>query len=76
MTRYAHPCRRCRPVLYRHEDGWDAYPASECYALPDGSLIPAWFDAAIVEDAPTRKAAVEELRSLHGPFGTCIAVAS
>jgi hypothetical protein len=65
-------CRKCRPVIWKHQDGWDVYPRSECYPAPDGSMIPAWFDSALVEDAPTRKAAIEELLEWH-PIGICLA---
>jgi hypothetical protein len=64
-------CRKCSPVIYRHEDGWDIYPISECYRAPDGTWIPAWFDGSIVQDAETRKAALEELAGWH-VLGFCL----
>lgn len=69
--RTATRCSNCQPVLFKHEDGWDIYPASECLPAPDGTLVPAWFDAPLVEDEPTRKAALAELAEWH-PHGFCL----
>lgn len=66
-------CRACKPVLFRHEDGWDIYPRSECYMTHDGTYIPAWFDQPIVTDAPTRAAAIREWAEFHPGLGFCIA---
>lgn len=63
-------CPICKPVAYKHEDGWDIYPKSECYKLGT-DWIPAWFDSAIVEDALTRTAAFIEWRKAH-IFGICM----
>jgi hypothetical protein len=63
-------CKVCKPVFYKHEDGWDAYPQRECYRL-NGEWIPAWFDGFLVEDAPTKAAAQKEVDSLH-LFGMCL----
>lgn len=64
-------CRQCKPVLFRHEDGWDFYPAAECQRAESGELVPAWFDAPIVLDAKTRKDALAELAIWH-PHGVCL----
>jgi hypothetical protein len=63
-------CRTCQPVAFKHADGWDIYPKSECHKV-EGEWIPAWFDCAIVEDAPTRKAAFDEWRKAHF-MGICM----
>jgi hypothetical protein len=64
-------CRKCTPVVWHHADGWDVYPGSECQRTEAGALVPRWFDAPIVEDFPTRKAALAELAEWH-PFGVCL----
>ena len=64
-------CRACSPVVWRHEDGWDVYPGSECQRTENGQLVPRWFDAPIVEDAATRKAALTALAEWH-PCGICL----
>lgn len=69
MSRTTYPC--CKPVFWRHEDGWDVYPREECMQLTDGSWVPRWFDQFIIEDAPTRKAAAAELKEWH-VFGICL----
>jgi len=65
----------CKPVYFRHEDGWDVYPKSECHqplwAQGNTTWIPRWFDEAIIEDAPTKLAAQKEMADLH-PFGLCL----
>lgn len=66
-------CRKCKPVFFKHEDGWDVYSEKDCYSLQDGSLHPRWYDNCIVEDAPTKRNAIEQLATLH-TFGMCIAV--
>jgi hypothetical protein len=64
-----YPC--CAPVLFHHDCGWDAYRTSECTTI-NNKLVPAWFDNAIVEDAPTKEACIRELSELH-VLGVCIA---
>ena len=60
----------CEPVYWKHEDGWDIYKKSDCNFY-GGSWIPRWFDCAIAEDLPTRKAAEEELATFH-VLGICL----
>ena len=60
----------CKPVFFKHEDGWDIYSASEC-AIQNGELVPKWFDSAIVEDAKTKKVATEQFEGMH-PLGICL----
>lgn len=68
MSRLA--CRKCDPVIWKHEDGWDIYPGRETYRLGT-ERIPAWFDAPLIEDAPTKTAAVAEWREMHA-LGFCL----
>lgn len=65
-------CNQCQPVFYKHQDGWDIYRRADCDVLETGQLMPKWFDGAIVEDAPTKAAAKQELASLH-ILGMCLA---
>lgn len=69
MSRATYPC--CKPVFWKHEDGWDVYPRSECMQLADGSWVPKWFDSPIVEDARTRKEASAEIADFH-VLGICL----
>jgi hypothetical protein len=66
-------CAKCKPVAFKHEDGWDIYPKSECQNI-NGKWIPKFFDCAIVEDAKTKKEAFDEWRKSH-LFGICLVVA-
>ena len=65
-------CRTCTPVVWHHADGWDVYPGTECYQ-PNGTgrRVPRWFDSPIVEDAPTRVDALNQLAEWH-PHGLCL----
>jgi hypothetical protein len=62
------PC--CKPVLNKHEDGWDAHRLADCQTLRDGLIVPAFFDNLLVEDAPTKKAAILALNKSH-LWGMC-----
>ena len=65
-------CTKCQIVYFRHDDGWDIYKAEDCYKI-NGHLVPRWFDCAIVEDAPTKKAAYEEWKGYHiKELGICL----
>lgn len=64
-----YPC--CKPVLWKHGDGWDVYTREQCQKAEDGTLVPTWFDDAIIEDAPTKRAALTELAQMH-ILGICI----
>lgn len=57
-------CKICRPVLFKHDDGWDIYSARDCYEV-GGELIPRWFDRPLVQDAPTKAAAIAEWKEMH-----------
>lgn len=59
-------CKVCRPVLFKHDDGWDIYSARDCYEV-GGELIPRAFDRPLVLDAPTKAAAIEEWKDGHTP---------
>ena len=63
-------CEKCQPVLFRHIDGWDIYPAGECHEV-NGRQVPAWFDAWIVEGAATKEQAWVEFDRRH-PLGICL----
>lgn len=60
----------CNPVLWKHEDGWDAYAQEEC-ALIGTKWIPQWFDAPMVEDARTKADAMSEIAEWH-VLGVCL----
>jgi hypothetical protein len=60
----------CDLVYWKHEDGWDVYNRSDCRSV-NGVLVPNWFDNFVIEDAPTKAAAVAEIKSQHF-FGICL----
>lgn len=60
----------CNPVIWKHEDGWDVYAQEEC-AHVNGAWVPQWFDNPMVEDAPTKAAALKELQDWH-VLGICM----
>ncbi len=60
----------CEIVYWKHDDGWDVYPQSECRKV-DGRWIPNWFDCFIIEDAPTKKDAINAINELH-ILGVCL----
>lgn len=60
----------CEPVYWKHEDGWDIYNKSDCYLI-NGHYVPRWFDNFIVEDLPTKKAAMQEVKDRH-VLGVCL----
>lgn len=60
----------CKPVLWKHEDGWDVYAQEDC-ALIGTKWIPKWFDAPLVEDAQTKADAVREVADWH-LLGVCL----
>jgi hypothetical protein len=66
--------RRCCDIVYwKHEDGWDAYRREDCHQWMSERWIPRWFDCAIVEDAPTKKAAQQEIEEHHiDILGVCL----
>jgi hypothetical protein len=65
-------CKKCQPVFHSHDMGWDVFRKSQCYVDPhSGKMIPAWYDYPIVEDFPTRAAAVIEFNEYH-PWGVCL----
>lgn len=65
-------CKACRPLFWRHADGWDVYPHWETYIDPHTrKRTPRWFDGFIVEDAPTRDEAVRLWQESH-LLGYCI----
>lgn len=61
----------CKPVLWKHDDGWDVYARRQCDRAEDGTWVPRWFDDAAVEDAPTKRAALVELANMH-LLGICM----
>lgn len=60
----------CDLVYWKHEDGWDVYNRSDCRSV-NGALVPNWFDNFVIEDAPTKAAAIAEIKSQHF-FGICL----
>ena len=66
----------CKPVLFKHEDGWDAYPLEDCVLLPKPDLSGfqwtiAFFDNPLVEDVASRAEVYKTLKADH-PFGICM----
>jgi hypothetical protein len=63
--------KRCCDLIYwKHEDGWDVYHRSECRPI-NGAWVPNWFDNFVIEDAPTKAAAMAEIKSRH-ILGLCL----
>jgi hypothetical protein len=50
--------------------GWDCYDKTECHKF-QGAWLPLWFDNPIVEDAPTKKDATQQIKDLH-ILGVCL----
>lgn len=63
-------CRNCRPVYFKHEDGWDAYRREDCERIGN-TWIPSFFDRPLSIDQPTKAAAIREVADLH-PAGLCL----
>ena len=62
--------RCCDIVYWKHEDGWDAYNKCDCQWI-NGKWIPNWFDNFVIEDAPTKAAAVQQIKEMH-ILGLCL----
>jgi len=65
-------CPVCKPVVFKHDDGWDIYPQADCEKI-NGSWIPRFFDNPIVEDAKTKKEAFIEFNKCHA-IGICLVI--
>jgi len=63
-------CKKCDLVFWKHDDGWDCYQKTNCYAI-NGKWIPKWFDDFIIEDAPTKNDAMQKINSFH-VLGICL----
>tara|TARA_R110000868_G_scaffold88699_2_gene247126 strand:- start:6653 stop:6859 length:207 start_codon:yes stop_codon:yes gene_type:complete len=63
----------CEIIYWKHDQGWDAYQIQDCTEY-NGKAIPKWFDCAVVESAPTKAKAKQEIKELH-PLGICLVVA-
>ena len=63
-------CKKCKVIFWKHQDGWDVYRQSDCSWYGD-KWIPDWFDDFIIEDAPTKKNATEQLAGFH-VLGVCL----
>jgi hypothetical protein len=50
--------------------GWDCYDKTECHKF-QGTWLPRWFDKPVVEDAPTKKDARQQIKELH-ILGICL----
>lgn len=66
----AQNCKVCKPVFWKHEDGWDVFKRSDCTKYED-TWMPNWFDCQIIEDAKTKKEAIYELEQSHF-LGMCL----
>ena len=60
----------CDIVFFKHDFGWDIYLKKDCHIFGN-EWIPRWFDCAVVEDAPTKKQAQEEIDQMH-VLGICL----
>ncbi len=60
----------CEVVYFKHDMGWDCYDKTECYKF-QGAWLPRWFDNPVVEDAPTKKDATQQIKDLH-ILGVCL----
>ena len=60
----------CEVVYFKHDMGWDCYDKSECHKF-QGTWLPRWFDNPIVEDAPTKKDATQQIKDMHF-LGMCL----
>ena len=63
-------CKKCDVVYWKHDDGWDAYNKRDCRFI-NGHWVPEWFDVAIIEDLPTKKAAQQQIKEYH-VLGICL----
>lgn len=59
----------CSIVYWKHEDGWDAYRKQDCRKLNDGTWVPNWFDNPVIEDYPTKKSAIDEIKNEWHKYG-------
>lgn len=60
----------CKPVYWKHDEGWDVYRQSS-FSWINSRWIPDWFDDFIIEDAPTKKNAIEQFAGFH-VLGICL----
>ena len=60
----------CDPIYWKHEDGWDVYLKSNCRKI-NGQYVPNWFDDFVIEDMPTKSAAIKQIMERH-IFGLCL----
>lgn len=61
----------CNIVYWKHDDGWDVFRRSDCFKNWDGSFVPTGFDCALIEDYPTKQAAIVEMKDWH-KYGICL----
>ena len=60
----------CDVIYWKHEDGWDAYRREDCHQV-NGSWIPLWFDAFIIEDVSTKQEAQRIIKYGWHALGVC-----